>query len=406
MGMLKRIKEAFLTKEYQKLFAAMAGISLGIYLLLSLLIGKGFFSVIYYIRNEDAFMDFFNSIRDSAQGMDAYLERKIIYPPMANMIFFLFSKLTSEAYNHTVFEDRYDWINYGDAIGLIVGFIAVTALVLAVLIFLSQKGKFEVRCAVSALGLCTVPFLNLFERGNLLSLCFLGLLVYMLCDRSRNAAVREIGLLFLSFAISLKLYPALFAWLLIGDRRWKDFIRVVVYSVILLILPAFAFGDPTCLLAMVENIFSFSSGSGGALGAMSRVTHLPQLVVNGIMYGWFLVAAAVFAVSPYVFGERWMVWMAGCVVFISYPPLTTTYAWILFVIPLLLMFREGMRGGKNLPYFLAMTIPFLHLCVPVTFHVTANVLAVYGCLLVLTVLLTRDALHELRIKKSRVSAKE
>jgi hypothetical protein len=217
---------------------------------------------------------------------------------------------------------------------------------------------------------------------------------------SERAAVREIGLLCLSFSISLKLYPALFAWLLIGDRRWKEFIRVVVYSILLLVIPAFAFGDPSCLLYMVKNIFSFSSGSGGALGAMGRVTHLPQVVVNGIMYGWFLISAAVFAASPFLFRERWMVWMAGCITFLSYPPLTTTYAWILFVIPMALMFNGGMTGRRYFLYFLAMTVPFLIIPIPISFHVTANAVVVYVALLLLTVLEVRETIRILRSRKS------
>lgn len=396
--MLKRVKEWLFSREYRTLFVTLMGISLGLYLLLGFVIGRGFFSSIFYVRNEDAFMDFFNSIRDSAQGMGAYLDRKIIYPPMANLVFFLFSKLIPAAYNNTEFVDRYQWMIHSEAVALIVGWIAFCAVLFFLGAFLFQKGK-PLAKTLCALGfLFSVPFLTLSERGNLLVLCLFGLLVYMRTYHSEKAAARELGLICLSFSVSLKLYPALFAWLLIGDRRWKDFIRVVIYSILLLILPTFAFGDPSCLLSMVRNIFSFSSGNGGALGAMGQATHLPQVVINGIMYGWFLLSAAVFAVSPFLFRERWMVWMAGCVTFLSYPPLTTTYAWILFVIPLTLMFNEGMSGKKYFLYFLAMSVPFLIISIPVSFHVTANALAVYVALLLLTVLETREAIRVLRAR--------
>ena len=54
-------------------------------------LGNGRFSDSFFLRGGDFFMDFFNSIRDAAQGSGVYSERGVIYPPMANLIFLLLS---------------------------------------------------------------------------------------------------------------------------------------------------------------------------------------------------------------------------------------------------------------------------------------------------------------------------
>ncbi|MBQ8345776.1 MAG: hypothetical protein IJY42_05890, partial [Clostridia bacterium] len=234
-------------------------------------------------------------------------------------------------------------------------------------------------------GVIGVPFLNLIERGNLIILAVFALMIYAMTYDHPSAVWREVGLICLAFSFSLKLYPLLFAWVLIGDKRYRAFVRCAIYSVLLLVLPSFAFGGPSCLLVIVKNIFSFSSGPSGVLGAVSTYLRLPGAFLTILVYGWFLLCAANFLVSVFVHREKWKIWICGCMMFLSFPSLTSTYGWLLFLIPLLMMFNVNVSGKRTLFYTIALTVPFLLLPVPLPVtQITLNAIAVYVALLGLT----------------------
>ena len=250
-------------RNYLSVFLYITLGSFGLFALLSLLSLGKLFPSIFFVRGTDSFMDFFNSIRDAAQGIEAYTERHIIYPPMANLFFWLLAKITPERYNNTTFEDRRNWLGEPVAIALLLVFLVLCAVLFAFLVWRNLKTDRRSKLLFTAASVCCLPFVTMMERGNILILCVLALLVYTATYDSDRWYAREIGLLALAFAFSIKLYPILFAWLLLSDKRVAAFLRCMLYSVAMLILPSFFFGGPQVFLSLLKNIFSFSEGGGG-----------------------------------------------------------------------------------------------------------------------------------------------
>ena len=372
-------------RDYGTLFAVWVFASLALWLLLSLVFGKDTFTSVFFRHTTDAFMDFFNSIRDASLGQGAYTERRVIYPPMANLIFLLFSYLTPDAYNATSFEDRKTWSAYDGNILLIAAVTVLASLLLILPIWKSLGTDRKTKVLFTLAAFFSVPCLNMLERGNMMVLALAGVMVYAMTYHSESRLARELGLLALAFSFSLKLYPILFAWLLIGDRRYKEFFRCALYSLALLILPSFFFGGPICLWWIFENIFFFSSNEKSALYMIGLYSGLPGTVVSIIFYGWFLLCAVNFLVSPFLHRERWKIWVGGCMMFISYPALTTTYAWTLFLIPLIGLCNEKTRDRRILGYFIPILIPFLFFPISTPVPVTFNTFLAYICLFALTV---------------------
>ena len=393
---MKKIKSFLLERDYRTLFLLAVAASAVIWLLASLISWGKLFTSVFFLNTGDLFADFFNSIRDAAQGIGAYTDRKVIYPPMANLIFMLLSYLSPDAYNNTAFDDRYTWKSYGENIALISVFVLLCTLLFGLVIALAVKGGKGRKLFVALAAVVSVPFLNVLERGNIMSLALIALLVYAFTYRSEKSWVRELGLVALAFSVSLKLYPALFAWILIGDKRYKEFFRCVLYSILLLVLPSFAFGGPSIFLTILGNILSFSSGDTGALGAISRYAHLPEIVVTGISYGWFLIASVCFLLSPFLQKERWKIWMSGCIMFLCYPPLTSTYGWALLLIPMVMMFNEEMKGRKYLLCMIAMIAPFLFFPINLPIQPTVNSFVIYLGLAILSVYQLFDTVRLLR----------
>ena len=170
----------------------------------------------------------------------------------------LLSFLTPKQYNATEFDDRLTWVSYGSMIVMIIAFVLLCALLFWLLVYKNVKiGKKE-KLLFAFVAVFSVPFLNMLERGNIMALALIALLTYAVTYNSPSGLVRELGLLALAFSFSLKIYPVLFAWILFADKRYKEFFRCALYSVVFLVLPSFCFGGPECLLRIVQNIFSFS----------------------------------------------------------------------------------------------------------------------------------------------------
>ena len=88
--------------------------------------------------------------------------------------------------------------------------------------------------------LVSTPFIFYFERGNSVILSVFTVSFFMFNYNSANRVNRELSFWALAFACALKLIPSLFAIILLFRKRYKDFVKVLVYS-LLLFFGAFLF---------------------------------------------------------------------------------------------------------------------------------------------------------------------
>ncbi len=381
-------------------FVAAVGLSALIYIIIYAFMGNGRFSDAFFIRCADFYMDFFNSIRDAAQGSGVYTERGVIYPPMANLIYLFFSRFTPNSYNDTTFTERYDWLQYFSPMMLVL----VVSIALSLVLFYVLYSRLEVNSPVlkfwfAFLAIFNMPVLYTLERGNILLLCLICLLVYAVTYNSESKLSREIGLLALAFAFSLKLYPVVFGWLLVADKRIKDALRCALYGVLMLLVPSFFFGGPICLYRMISNIFGFSAGSGNMLGRILDFLGLPagaQSVISLLAYAWVLICGISFAVSAFVRREKtWKTWICGLVTILCVPSLTAPYSWAFFIIPLLLICNHANNcDRRDRVYAVMMSIPFVFLPFRVNFHVTPGHVLVYIMTAVLSVFAVADTVYD------------
>ena len=393
--LIKSCKESYIF-----LFIISILISMEAYLLITVFSSGAAWSSIFFDHAKDSFMDFFNSLRDASLGGGAYTERHVIYPPMANLIFWLLSFVTPAAYNGTSFDERYTWNEYQINTVIITLFVILSIVLFALLVYKSVKLPHTHRLLLTLVAVFSVPFLNMLERGNIMTLAFIALTVYAVTYNSRAAWIRELGIICLAFSFSLKLYPIIFAWILIGDKRYKEFARCALYSLAFLIIPSFAFGGPACLLTIFKNITSFSSGTGNVLSVISKYTHIPYNAVSGVSYVWFFLTCVNFLAAPFIYKERWKVWAAGCIAFISYPALCSTYAWTLFIIPVIYLCNEGfannwVKGARRKGYLICMLIPFLFFGIPMPLWapVTANAVIIYFVVVIIAAFAIYDTVR-------------
>lgn len=405
-GRLNRISRQAISGFWQRkdpaeFFVLIMTLSFLCYILAYFCLGNGNFVDIFFLRGEDLFMDYFNSIRDAAQGPEVYTVRKVIYPPLANLIFLAISRFAPHGYNDTPFSDRKDWINYPSQIILVTLFTVICCLVLfSIFKEKINKGKLF-SCIFGFFVIFNCPVLYMFERGNILVLCLIALAVFAFTFDSESKVKREIGVISLAIAISLKLYPALFLWLFLAQKRYKEFARCVIYTALLVILPSFFFGGPACLVTLFENTFRFSSGTISKTSAATVISDIigvsPRLVSIG-GYLWCFIAMLSFMASAVLKDEKWKQWTKAIILILTAPPFTSLYVWTFFLIPIVIFSNSRKAKIKDLPFLLFIFVPFAFFLFRVNYFVSINSLLVY----IFTALLSATCLIDtaLLIRKS------
>ena len=339
----------------------------------------------FFLRCNDLFMDFFNSVRDASQGAGVYTERHVIYPPMANLIYLIFSRFIPDAYNYTSFYDRLKWVDHPEAIFFICMLTLLMTVLLYALIHYFVKGKDMLRFLVAFFGVFNLPVLYMIERGNMIVFCFIAMILYAFTYNSNSKVWREIGLISLAFAFSLKLYPVIFGWFLLTDKRYKEAIRCAIYGLLMLVIPSFFFGGPACFIQIFKNITSFSTGSANALTIISSYLGIPMSILTLLAYAWCAVCGLCFAASPFVHKERWKSWMVGIILIIVVPSLTSMYAWAFLLIPMIMIFNIGKLREKEWFFFIIMVSLFVFTVMRFNFYLTFNALLVYPFAAILSI---------------------
>ena len=381
----------------QSFFLRAVSLSAIIYILVSAIVkGTDFYSV-FFVEGGDFFMDFFNSIRDAAQGSAVYTERHVIYPPLANLLYLVLSLFTPAEYNNTTFEERYSWARYTPNIVLMLVWCLICFLIfMFVVTKVQKKGYIYQKLTVSALLWFSLPMLYLLERGNIIILALFALVVYAFTYNSDSKIKRELGLIALAFAFAIKLYPVVFGWFLIADKRFKEALRCVAYGLIMLIVPSFFFGGFSCFYQIYLNIFSFSSGSDSTLGVILNYIGTPstvQTVVTILVYAWVFICGICFALSPFIRKDApYKTWVMGLVTILCFPSLTSIYSWAFMLIPMVMLFNTDKLTKKQKVYSVMMAIPFVFIPFRFGIHVSANIVLVYIMTAVLSIWCVTDTI--------------
>jgi len=333
---------------------------------------------LFFLNGDDRFMDFFNSVRDAAQGMEAYTERMVIYPPIANLFYVVAGRFVPESYRNTPFEEGKTAWEIPACMALVIVITVVELLLIGLLCYYALRGtRRSLRIVLAlALTLC-FPLLHLLERGNILVLSFALILLFMLLYEHESRVLRELALVALAASAAIKLYPIVFGLFLLRERRWGALIRCAVYGAVLLFLPAFFIGNPVeVFTAIVENLISFSTWMSGEGNTSLIVYHSIQIWLEKIcsLFVWYefrfptpvtlLITAAQLGVYLWYFFTAKLAykrWIAVIGVFFTIPGAASIYALVFLLLPLLLYLREGraLRGMDAVwfGFFALMLIP-------------------------------------------------
>lgn len=197
---------------------------------------------LFYQDQMDTGMDFFHSI-EYVKGRLPYEQFQTLYPPLANLFFYiLFKFVPSYQYEQWNFfrGTPTDLRFWQPTMMLFILYIIISVIILFVL-FQKLLEKYRMGTILSIALIVSFGIINAYERGNIILLVLMFVMFFIEFKDSDNKILSEFALISLAIAAGLKLYPAIFGFLLVYEKQWKKAIRTIIYGIIMFIAPFFAF---------------------------------------------------------------------------------------------------------------------------------------------------------------------
>lgn len=143
-----------------------------------------------------------------------------------------------------------------------------------------------------------------FERGNPVMYAMLFLMIGLAVRDSDNRLLREISLIMVAVSAGFKLYPAIFGFIWIVEKRYKEAVRLVIYGMAAFFLPFHFWGG--LLKGAMNYIVTFTGYLGK--GIYSETSIIGNCIIlfgdSGKTIGKAVVVCWIIWVLYYLFSEK------------------------------------------------------------------------------------------------------
>ena len=299
-------------------------------------------------------MDFFNSIQ---YGRTPYT-RRVIYPPLINVIYGFFGKIVpmSIKANGTL-------AIRASVPGVLVFelFCMMTAVVYAIAIA-GIKGYTKKEKWFLGLGLCfTLPAVFCLERGNSVWLCVAFTMIFVNWYDSPKKMERGVAILSLAIAAAIKIYPAAFGLLLIRHKKWKEALEAIIAGVLVMFVPfVFFTKENRSVTLWISNIINCNKefqniGLGLKLNLSNTMQFFEELWGVGLS-GFttvLTIAILVFDCVMVAFNQKLDEWKAIALLsllMILIPGFSWTYTMLFIIIPVVAFLGKDNNYKKDYIY--------------------------------------------------------
>lgn len=291
------------------------------------------------------------------------------YPALANLIFAFFSKMIPES---LILKNGVEasFVLASKISFIIYNIFFVSALV--ILIFKNKNGSDFEKFATVIFLFYSTPLLFLFERGNILLVSLVMLMIFIFGKDSKKPWVREISYISLAISAAIKIYPAIFGLLLIYDKKYIEAMRSAIYGILFFLLPFFAYGGFSALYAFHENLngasaFMSHHGFGYMLNLSNTIKVYAILIGHRDSVHYQIIAdyapyaiALVSVISLFFIKSEWKRTALLATITILVPKFTGVYVLVMMVFPLILFLdAQGERAKKDWFYLLFFILIFI-----------------------------------------------
>ncbi len=316
-----------------------------LYVAIALVTNNYYWGSYFFSNPKDAFMDHFNMLMLS-NNADPYVTGAS-YPALCFVIlrwFFVLLPLNVQRLD-TVLDVR------ANAVAISVFLFVVIACALVIYLLLKKILGADFTDSKVALLIFTGPLLYVIQRGNILLLAFIFLLIFFNYYDSEDRRLRYLAYVALALAASIKVYPAVFGFMVIRKKRYKEAGALAALGLFSFLLPFFAYDGIRSLKKFFaglskagEVMSSHGLGQNISLDNMRQYINaalwrsIPSSQVTLIIINLLLVGIAIKA------KKEWHAWFMLAVVCAWYPMFSFNYVLLLFY-PAIIM---AMKSDKNM----------------------------------------------------------
>ena len=309
----------------------------------------------------DTFMDFFNIIQ---YGRTPYT-RKVIYPPLINVVYSLFGALVPQklmAQGTVAIRDSVQGL-------MVFALFCVLTAIVSVVALAGAKGLTRKEKWFLGVGLCfTIPAVFCIERGNSVWLCVAFTMIFVNWYDSETPAKKWAAIFSLAIAASIKIYPAAFGLLLIRHKKWKETIEAIIVGALVMFVPFVYFTkDNRSILLWITNIINcnnefqdvgvgFKVNFSNIMQSLSAMVQVDFTVLGKILVVLIvLVDCALVVLNPRM--EEWKAVALLSLLMVLVPGFSWTYTMMFMFVPLIVFLadaKEELWNGVYLLLFVAM----------------------------------------------------
>lgn len=356
----KHEKKSILSKNCKLskgvLFSGGVLIALLIYMLLTF-ISRGRFVNSYFITDHhDTGMDYFNMLSNITQGNPYYAYAN--YPALNFVIFKLLYHFSSAWFTESMtngFALREDMT--AQLVYIVFMFVCVLVIWELLKKFSGERGLESYLFAAAMVF--SGPMLFLYERGNILIVTLLLLLFFLMLYDSESKILRMIAYACLACAAAMKLYPAVYGFLVLRKKRFKETAILAGMGIAAFIIPFFLpfpiFGGFSGIKTMIQG-FTVSADVqlGLGFGCNFSFDNLYKIfaafcgVVVQKMPKVFLALAVLFCFVIFALSDaEWKQLYAMTLLGLWTPAFSYTYSLVLLFLPIISFFyRNDSVAGK------------------------------------------------------------
>lgn len=367
IGMSKKMIDY--NKIFMILMIALCTISIGWFLIDLFVNGTNTLINLIFNKGADPYMDFFNSIRD-AKDLGVYEEQHVIYPALVNCLYYIIGKFIPRDLVYSNFNSRYEILDNSLALMTLIVYYAFLFVIVFLIIKSSIKNKTNRICFYLIVAF-SFPFIYAIERGNIVILSAFFLVGYFGLRDNDKMMCRELSYVLFALSVSIKIYPIALIIIPLIEKRYKESIKMIIYSAILFVVPFIFFGGVTSIFTMLRNIFNFSSNSGGtAMFSLGVIDFLQKVLsLNFIDKKIFLLILAIVVIAIIFSKNELYLKTYACISFLyNIGGVSGTYAILFLFAPLLLLIMKKEKKLFDVIMLVFMIFPFLPIPLRINIH--------------------------------------
>ena len=299
------------------------------------------------LSKEHIFADFFCHLGFAAQGKELYLNSKsACFPPLAYCFYYIILKINPILGTDNI--DTQAVMGYGNNLLILVIYSMMVGVLLVECVhsFLGKERSLR-NTVLGILIICSYPFMaTSIQRGNIIAPVAVMICYSFHWMDSENKLKKELSILFLAIAICFKIYPAILGVGYLFDKRYKELLKLVIYTTVLFFVPFMFFGGMNGLRAFTENVLMLASDAEDrwctvrgfvALVIDGKVSQSHKILISGGCEIVFLIVALW---CSWISDIRWKRAFFLGMILVSFVPSNYVYTLVYLMPPLLLLLKE------------------------------------------------------------------